>query len=255
MDPTHTTQVSHLFYSGYFYVSLYKGLHYVFFTSQNDASKDPVVLWLNGGPGCSSMIGMLYENGPFKFNRNTSDLKLNNHSWNAKANILYIETPGSVGFSFGPDENSDESSSQDNLIALTVFYSKFPSFRSNPLYLSGESYAGVYVPWLALKIHDYNQRPTSITIPFKGFIIGNACTDPEECYIPGSDGSSIFQYEFLYRHGFYTLAQYEKIRSACILAYGSTECFEIRSLMDAKFDNTSTSINNIYRSCLFQEVE
>lgn len=101
------------------------------FTSQHDSDNDPVLLWLNGGPGCSSMLGMLYENGPFKFDRNTTDLRLNNHSWNAKANLLYIETPGSVGFSIGPDDNSDESTAEDNLQAMSAFYAKFPQFRKN----------------------------------------------------------------------------------------------------------------------------
>jgi carboxypeptidase C (cathepsin A) len=53
------------------------------------------------------MIGMLYENGPFIFTRNTSELKLNNYSWNAKANLLFLESPGSVGFSIGPEQSSD----------------------------------------------------------------------------------------------------------------------------------------------------
>lgn len=108
------------------------------------------------------------------------------------------------------------------------------------------------MPWLALKIHEYNQRQSALAIPFKGFILGNGCTDPEECYVPGSDGTSLFQYEFLYQHGYYTQKQYEHIRAACVLGFGSTECFEIRSLMDAKFANTSTWINNIYLPCLFQ---
>ena len=70
--------------------------HYVFFDSQHDPDNDPVVLWLNGGPGCSSLIGMMYENGPFVFRPNTSKLELNENAWNKKANLLYITSPQGV---------------------------------------------------------------------------------------------------------------------------------------------------------------
>lgn len=56
--------------------------HYVYFESQTNPDKDPLLLWLNGGPGCSSLLGMVYENGPFVFEHNTTNLKLNPYSWN-----------------------------------------------------------------------------------------------------------------------------------------------------------------------------
>ena len=93
--------------------------HYVFFDSLRDPASDPVILWLNGGPGCSSLIGMVYENGPFVFETNTTKLKLNPHSWNQQANLLYIESPGGVGFSMGSRRNyDDQTSADDNLAAL-----------------------------------------------------------------------------------------------------------------------------------------
>ena len=71
----------------------------------------------------------------------------------------------------------------------------FPTFRNNPFYLSGESYAGIYVPFLAKAIHDHNHHAeTHIKINLKGFIVGNACTHPSECFTPGSDGTSMHQY-------------------------------------------------------------
>ncbi len=73
--------------------------HYVFFDSQRDPDNDPLILWLNGGPGCSSLIGMSYENGPFFFTEGTADFEVNPHAWNMKANLLYISSPGGVGFS------------------------------------------------------------------------------------------------------------------------------------------------------------
>lgn len=71
--------------------------HYVLFESQRDPDNDPLLLWLNGGPGCSSLIGMVYENGPFVFNTPGSvKFTINEYSWNKKANVLYIESPGGV---------------------------------------------------------------------------------------------------------------------------------------------------------------
>lgn len=100
---------SHPWYSGYLNISSEKAFHYVLFESQHNPDTDPLILWLNGGPGCSSLIGFSYENGPFKFHANRTNIFMSNHSWNREANLLYIESPGSVGFSLGPVASSDES--------------------------------------------------------------------------------------------------------------------------------------------------
>jgi carboxypeptidase C (cathepsin A) len=209
------------------------------------------LLWLNGGPGCSSLIGMSYENGPFKFKPNSTEMIANPHSWNRKANLLYIESPAGVGFSVGPTANvSDETVQEQNLQAMVTFFAKFPSLRSNEFYISGESYAGIYVPYLALAIHQYNtMSTTSLPINFKGLIVGNACTDPSECYQPGPNGTSLHQYEFLYKHGFYTDLEYDRMRAACVMGYDGSICKRIRQEMDEFFDKTKTPILNIYATC------
>lgn len=81
-------------------VNLSKGddMFYWFFKSRNDPSTDPLVLWLTGGPGCSSGIAVFYENGPFSFNDDLS-LKKNPYSWNTAANLLYVDSPVGTGFS------------------------------------------------------------------------------------------------------------------------------------------------------------
>lgn len=91
---------THDWYSGYLNFSK-SSYHYTFFDSQRDPDNDPLVLWLNGGPGCSSMIGMLTEDGPFLSETNATTLRLNPNAWNKRANLLYIESPGGVGFSKG----------------------------------------------------------------------------------------------------------------------------------------------------------
>lgn len=106
------------------------------------------------------------------------------------------------------------------------------------------------MPHLAEAIHFYNTKSsTSLPINLKGIAVGNACTDPLECYTPGPNGTSLFQYEFLYKHGFYTDLEYSKMRAACVMGYDSDFCRGIRDRMDAFFDSTKTSILNIYAKC------
>ena len=151
-------------YSGYLEVgSLGKQLHYVFYTSQNKPATDPVVLWLNGGPGCSSMEGAFMENGPFIFSETNNSMYANPNSWNRIANMLYIEAPAGVGYSVlgNPSNNNtdDNITAADNLNALVYFFNVlFPEYVNNDFYISGESYAGVYIPYLASYILDYNKK-------------------------------------------------------------------------------------------------
>ena len=183
---THDIHVNykHDWYSGYLNFSK-SSYHYVFFDSQRDPDNDPLVLWLNGGPGCSSLIGMVTENGPFLFEPNTTTLKLNPNAWNKRANLLYLESPGGVGFSKGERKiYNDANTAEDNLQALLAFFQKFPNMKKNDFYITGESYAGIYVPYLAYEIIKFNKLPSSREkrIKLKGIMVGNACTHPKECY-------------------------------------------------------------------------
>ncbi len=89
--------------------------------------------------------------------------------------------------------------------------------------MSGESYAGIYIPYLANEIIKHNKLPSSkeTIIKLKGIMIGNGCTDPNECYIPGNHDMSIYQYEFLYKHTYMTERDYDHMRAACLLGYFS----------------------------------
>ena len=140
-------------FSGYLDVTSTKGLHYVFIESLDKPSTDPILVWFNGGPGCSSLLGMFAENGPFVFDDGESIIKPNPHPWNVRANLLYIESPAGVGYSFANTTDdimsSDLSQAEDAFAGLRNFYDAFPQFRSNNLFITGESYAGVYAPYLA----------------------------------------------------------------------------------------------------------
>lgn len=88
-------------YSGYLQVSTGKRLHYVFTLSETSPSTDPVVIWFNGGPGCSSMLGYMQENGPLAVDDGEDYIKTNPYPWNYRANMLYLESPAGVGWSVG----------------------------------------------------------------------------------------------------------------------------------------------------------
>jgi len=143
-------------------VSATKELHYILVESQDKWNKDPLLIWLNGGPGCSSLLGFIMENGPCVFDDANYTIFDNPYPWNNRLNVLYIEGPAGVGFSRGQTTadkiHNDISSSYDFLEALKSFYVKFPEFVGRDLYISGESYAGIYVPYFALRVHQYNQN-------------------------------------------------------------------------------------------------
>ena len=93
-------------YSGYLTVSPTKRLHYVLVTSLGNLDTDPVVVWFNGGPGCSSLLGLFQEHGPFVIDDGQYYVKPNPWPWNMNATMLYLESPAGVGFSVG-DNPSD----------------------------------------------------------------------------------------------------------------------------------------------------
>ena len=91
-----------------------KQMHYWFVESMNNPATDPIAFWTNGGPGCSGLIGFFTEQGPFRPLKNMS-LTLNQYSWNRIANIVFIESPTGVGFSFS--NSVDDFVSDDNSTA------------------------------------------------------------------------------------------------------------------------------------------
>lgn len=166
-------------FSGYLNAGNGASHHYVFLESQNNPKTDPLVLWLNGGPGCSSLLGWLYEHGPFVFPDGETTFQYNNYSWNKIANVLYMESPACVGFSTCPNPNQvfdDNSVAQANLNALINFFVKYTNFTKNDFYVAGESYGGIYVPYLSYYIDQYNKKAFNI-IKFKGFMVGNGVTN------------------------------------------------------------------------------
>lgn len=242
-------------YAGQLWAGASKSFFYTLFLSQHKPAADPLLLWLNGGPGCSSLLGAWTENGPFRFRENSTELELNPFAWNRNASVLYLESPGGVGFSTGPVGSSDQSVSEDNLQALLSFFLKFPELQLRDLYLSGESYAGVYVPWLALRIHEYNRLQDTAEndrLRLRGLMVGNACTHPRECFEPGLSGNSFFVYQYLAERHFYSARDWAAFRGACAFDYSSDSCQQAQDALEGQFNRTSASIYDIYGKCFKQ---
>ncbi|KAJ8610245.1 hypothetical protein MRB53_038648 [Persea americana] len=150
-----------------------KHLFYWFFESRNDPKNDPVVLWLNGGPGCSSLTGLFFELGPSFVNKKVG-LDYNPFAWNSNASVIFLDQPVNVGYSYsGSSVSNTVAAGKDVYALLTLFFKQFPEYAKQDFHISGESYAGHYIPVFANEIMSHKNR----NINLKSLLIGNGLTD------------------------------------------------------------------------------
>ena len=223
-----------------------KKLHYVLVESQSSTpEKDPLLLWLNGGPGCSSLLGLADENGPTYFEEFSTKQNINQYSWNKLANVIYLEMPAGVGFSTAnnPEDliTDDDKSANDNLEALLDFFNRFPEYVTRDFYISGESYAGIYVPYLAATILNYNLS-ASTKINLKGIIIGNGATDWKYDTTPA-------MIDFAWDHNLYSQSlRNEIVKYNCKFNLDHPICSNLVSKALSAFDD-GVNVYDIYRNC------
>ncbi|XP_047067637.1 serine carboxypeptidase 1-like [Lolium rigidum] len=205
-------------YSGYVTVdeSNDRRLFYYVVLSERDPATDPVVLWLNGGPGCSSFDGFVYENGPFNFERGSTPgglpkLQLNPYSWSKVSNIIYLDSPAGVGMSYSSNKSDyttgDMKTAADAHTFLLKWFELYTELQSNPFYISGESYAGIYIPTLADEVVKGTQKDLQPRINLKGYLIGNGATDmgyDYNSFVPFAHGMGLISTEF-----------FENVSAAC----------------------------------------
>ncbi|KAJ6482920.1 carboxypeptidase C [Mycena vitilis] len=174
-------------YSGYLDIADDKHLFFWFFESRNKPSSDPLVLWINGGPGCSSSTGLLFELGPCSIANEGQNTTFNKHSWTSSANMIFLDQPVNVGFSYADDGttvNTSPVAGKDVYAFLELFLSRFPEYSKQPVHISGESYAGTYLPniasaiWAGNKQLDLAPTPNLKKINLDSIMIGNGLTDP-----------------------------------------------------------------------------
>eukprot|EP01116_Phalansterium_solitarium_P000712 TRINITY_DN1055_c0_g1_i2.p1 TRINITY_DN1055_c0_g1~~TRINITY_DN1055_c0_g1_i2.p1 ORF type:complete len:416 (-),score=177.20 TRINITY_DN1055_c0_g1_i2:171-1418(-) len=172
---------------GYFNVNPTYGVHlwYWGFGSRNNITTDPVVIWLTGGPGCSSELALFFENGPYQV---TPDLNLttNPYSWNNNATVIYVDQPGGTGFSYVDNPAGyvhNETQVGDEMYNfLQQFFTLRPDLSKQPFFITGESYGGHYVTAISRRVQLGIQNHEGLPINFQGLSIGNGWVDPINQY-------------------------------------------------------------------------
>lgn len=205
-------------YSGFLDATPTDKVHYMFVESENDPSTDPVVLWLQGGPGASSLMGAFQEFGPFIVSGPTS-LVRNEFAWSKAANLLFLESPTGVGFSYceamtrgDKCHHNDTTTANLNLQSLKSFVDLFPEYSGRDFMIWGESYAGVFVPTLADLIYESSKSSDGLDLNFIGFAVGDPCTS--EKYQHLSDQLH-FNLRFAYTNGFISSESYDYLMNHC----------------------------------------
>jgi len=226
-------------YSGYVALpNSHKRLHYWFVESARSPSSDPVILWLTGGPGCSSMMAMLTENGPFRLEDDGKTISQNHQAWNNEASVIFLESPAGVGFSYSTDgvyNSTDATTAADNFAFLQGFFQEFTEFnQGQPFFLTGESYAGNYVPQLAEVIVDHQARAANgamdheaqfaASLNWKGFMIGNPTMD-------FADMSANYL-KFMAAHAFISLPDMQEAESVCNGTFSPPPTKECSDIVD-----------------------
>ncbi|KAJ1553084.1 Cell death protease, partial [Cladochytrium tenue] len=224
-----------------------------YFPSTNTSSTD-LVIWLNGGPGCSSLIGMFEENGPFLI-ADDGTLNANPHSWHTLANVLYVEQPVGTGFSYSSAyETSETTLAKTFYTFLDGWFSVFTEAKAYKLYITGESYAGYYIPYIASTLVSKAKLSDGTAIKLSGVAIGNGLIDKrnQESFISATN-----DFDFLHDSGFFgtdtsALAQAGAIAKQCLYATNSNytkisyQCDLYNFANDWKAAHSSVSCTDIY---------
>ncbi|OZJ03486.1 hypothetical protein BZG36_04023 [Bifiguratus adelaidae] len=176
--------------AGYLDVADDKHFFFWFFESRDKPKEDPLILWLNGGPGCSSLTGLFMELGPCIVNDAGDDTISNPYSWNANSSVIFLDQPLNVGYSYGSSSTTNSVAAAKDVYAfLQLFFKEFPQYSHLDFHVAGESYAGHYIPAIGEEIHNANkgtfsslkvqeQADTLRPVNLASLMIGNGLTDP-----------------------------------------------------------------------------
>jgi len=178
--------------TGYISPDPSRSLFFWYLEARRNPDQAPLILWLNGGPGSSSMIGLFQENGPCRIKLDSSGFDANPESWNENANMIYVDQPVGTGYSYGTRTAKTTSEAMIDLyesIQLLLEHPLFLKFVGRPFGVWTESYGGHYAPVLVDHILEMNTQlagsnlPGKVTIPINSMGIGNGLTNPLVQYL------------------------------------------------------------------------
>lgn len=240
--PGQPPNVSFSQYSGYVTVDEKEGRALFYWLVQapekSKPTTKPLVLWLNGGPGCSSIAyGASEEVGPFRVKSDGKSLSLNPYAWNQEANVLFIDSPAGVGFSYsntsaGLYNIGDKKTGEEAYTFLLKWLKRFPQYKHRPFYIAGESYAGHYIPELSQIIVRRNKGVKNPILNFQGFLLGNPLIDDYH--------DSIGTYEYWWNHGLIADSTYKKLKQSCpqdSFLFPQGECYDAQTEAFNEFGN------------------
>ncbi|XAR72983.1 hypothetical protein NMG60_11019816 [Bertholletia excelsa] len=233
---------------------------YYFVESESDQpGLDPLILYLNGGPGCSGLNGLLYQAGPLEFNLNYSghgipELLYVPYSWTKTSNIIFLDAPVGAGFSYATNASSyassDSIASAHMLSFLRSWLEDHLDFKDNPFFLSSDSYAGIYVPMIAQAIINNNEAgELKPRINLKGYIISCAHTDTTI-----ETNSKI---PYAHRMALISDAMYKNAERSCNGSYAeptNAKCYEALEAITLNLQNINRQ-NILSPNCAFLSPE
>ncbi|OAP13452.1 hypothetical protein AXX17_AT1G67510 [Arabidopsis thaliana] len=206
-------------------------LFYYFIKSERNPKEDPLLLWLSGGPGCSSISGLLFENGPLAmkldvYNGTLPSLVPTTYSWTKTSSMIFLDQPVGTGFSYSRTQQYNKPSDSGEAKRIHEFLQKWLSkhqeFSSNPFYVAGDSYSGMVVPATVQEISKGNYQCCSPPINLQGYVLGNPITEHAIDY----------NYRIPFAHGMALISDelYESLKRVCKGEYvdpRDTECLKL----------------------------
>uniref|UniRef100_A0A5B6YSS7 Putative serine carboxypeptidase-like 7 n=1 Tax=Davidia involucrata TaxID=16924 RepID=A0A5B6YSS7_DAVIN len=241
--------------TGYVTVGEIEFFYYFVESSSGNAGTDPLILYLNGGPGCSGLNGLLFQAGPLEFNLTylggIPELQYSPHSWTKTANIIFIDAPVGTGFTYATNAEAYATSDTETSAQLLSFVRNWlidnPYFMGNPFYITSDSYAGILVPMIAQATVDDNQAGVEPYINLKGYILGCAHTNT----VIETNAKVVFAH----RMALISDALYESAKTSCNGSYTDVDstnakCLEAIEAIDLCVEDISAQ-NILEPDCLF----
>ncbi|CAD8074342.1 unnamed protein product [Paramecium sonneborni] len=221
-------------------------IHYIFMESISNADSKPLIIQFGGGPGCSSMAGLISGIGPYVriWGNDKMELKENPYSLHKLGNVLYLDIPAGVGYSELHDDQyqwSDTNTGLHSYETIKTWLNAFQNYKGREIWISGVSYSGMYIPCTAEVIIKNNLQFPDDQINLKGIMIGNG--------VLVNDDNFIFKWnrEYLIKRNFFDLVTQNVMQISCTKNPKSVSCQ--RALEREKVVRKNLNPYNVYGYC------